>query len=466
MKMRALDLLLAPWAITPEMLQTMVEIYDRHAAGEGFDRKAIEAAIGKPLSNEPKPYEVVDGVAVVNIIGVLSKRMDLFSEISGGASTQRLQQELAQAVLDPDVRGIVLNVDSPGGAVDGTQSLADAVFQARDKKPIVALIDGVGASGAYWIASAASKVFIDSDTAVVGSIGVVMAHRDVSKAEEKRGVKTTEITAGKYKRIASNYAPLSDEGRQDLQDKVDATYAVFVDAVARNRATDAETVLKNMADGRTFIGQQAIKAGLVDRKSNLTALIEMLSKGMDPSAITRAIAPLEERMKVIVCGIECTTQDAVDAAIKTLTEKATADGKVIGIIEGKPAGIAEGKAVGLVEGATAERERIQAVEAQSLPGHETLIAALKQDGKTSGPEAAVAVLKAEREKQAKAGADLTADAPKPLPGSEATTGTVQEPKPEVVADKAKAHVAAQKKEGKVVSISEAVAHVRKEMGLK
>jgi ClpP class serine protease len=106
---------------------------------------------------------------------------------------------------------------------------------------------------------------------------------DYSKLEERVGIKTTEIAAGRYKRIASEHAPLTDEGRAYIQALLDEIYTVFVDAVARNRGTDAETVLKDMADGRLFIGRQAVSAGLVDGVSTLDALIADLVAGRKPS---------------------------------------------------------------------------------------------------------------------------------------------------------------------------------------
>lgn len=455
--MRVIDALHAPWAIRPETLRAMVDVYERHAKGDALDLKGIEAAIGKPLNNEPQPYEVIEGVAVLNVVGVLGKRFDMFTAICGGASTQRLQQELAAALEDPTVHSILLNVDSPGGTVDGTQALASDVRAAREKKPVVALIDGMGASAAYWIASAAQRVYITGDTTAVGSIGVVIAHKDVSKAEEMRGVKTTEITAGKFKRIASNFAPLSPEGRQSLQDLVDHIYSVFVESVAANLGVSVDAVLKDMADGRLFLGEQAISAGLVHGISTMTALIELLNTDRTAAltGVSGATAPQGEttmfKEKVIVCGVECTEQDAVDAAVKDALAKATADGK----------------ALGLTDGAKAERERITAIQALALPGHDKLITDAIANG-TPAADVAVSLVTAEKGKRAKVGADLITDAPNPVPETAAPDkpAAKDEPHPQVVSDKARAYVIEQGKAGKVISLTDAVAHVRREMGLK
>lgn len=263
--MKLHDIATAPWAITPEMFGEVQAIYSRHLRGEKIDLNALEAKIGAPLPGATRGYDVdQNGVAVIPIDGVLSKRMNLLSQISGGTSMALLASDIQQALDDPLVSTIILNIDSPGGTVDGTQQLANMIFEARGTKPIIALADGTMASAAYWIGSAADEVYAASQTTTVGSIGVVATHKDVSGAEASAGVKTTEIAAGKYKRIASQYEPLTQEGRQTIQDAVDYTYSIFVNDVARNRGTTADTVLENMADGRMFQGQQAVDAGLVD----------------------------------------------------------------------------------------------------------------------------------------------------------------------------------------------------------
>ena len=275
--MRVIDILTSPWAIVPAKLGEIQEIYSTHLRGDKIDIKAIEAQIGEPLNNQAeRDYALVNGWAEINIHGVIAKRMNLFTRISGGASTQLVGDQIVRALDDEEVRGIILNVDSPGGTVDGTAELAQLVAAARQQKPVVAWSDGMIASAAYWIASAAEQIVISGVTNEIGSIGVVANHVDYSAYEKKVGIITTEIYAGKYKRIASQYAPLSDEGRQTIQDQVDYLYSVFVDAVAANRGTTPENVLSNMADGRIFIGRQALDAGLVDGISTYDQLINDL----------------------------------------------------------------------------------------------------------------------------------------------------------------------------------------------
>ena len=379
--MKLLDVVTSPWAIQPEKLIEIQAIYATHLRGEKIDIGAVEKRIGRPLANEPQGYEVRDGVAILPVQGVIAKRMNLFSQISGGVSTELVARDLKAALADPAVEAIVLAIDSPGGTVDGTQALADLVAGARGTKPIVTWSDGCMCSAAYWIGAAADAVYIDSGTVQVGSIGVVASHVDVSQREAQMGVKTTEIVAGKYKRIASQYGPLTEEGRASMQEQVDYLYSLFVGAVAKSRGVSEEKVLQDMADGRVFIGAQAVAAGLVDGVSTLDGLIASLRNRAAVGASQRAVQQPQG---------EIMDRESILANAPELAEAFRA------------------------EGAAAERARILAVEAQALPGHDTLIAQLKADGKTTGPEAAAAVLAAERSKLAGMAQLLAADAPAPV----------------------------------------------------
>lgn len=380
--MKLIDVVTGPWAIQPDKLVEIQAIYATHLRGDKIDIDAVEKRLGRPLNNEPKGYQIIDGVAVIPVAGVLSKKANLFTQVSGMSSTEIIGRDIRQAAADSAVSGIVLSIDSPGGTVDGTQTLADIVAEARTEKPVVSIVDGAMCSAAYWIGSAAQEVLISSTTDQVGSIGVVFSHKDVSGAEAMQGVKTTEISAGKYKRVASQYAPLSEAGRASMQETADYLYSLFVGAVAKARGVSEETVLNDMADGRVFIGQQAIDAGLVDGVSTLDGAIA--------------------RVKQLAAG----------AAVKpTLTPKAEGETMDRESILASHPEIAEGFRA---EGATAERERILGVEAQAMPGHETLIASLKADGKTSPAEAAMQILAAEKTKLGAQATQLSSDAPAPV----------------------------------------------------
>jgi len=390
--MEMIDVLNAPWAISQDKYAQIRDLYIRHAHGERVDLAAVEAEMGRKLDNKYQALTVQDGVAVIPILGVIAKRANLFSQISGGTSSQLLQRDFATALNDPEVHSILLLVDSPGGEVQGTQEFCAQVFAARGKKPVTAVCEGMMASAAYWIGSAADEVFISSETALVGSIGVVASHTDVSKAEEKAGIKVTEIAAGKFKRIVSEHEPLSAEGRAELQDQVDTIYTIFVTDVARNRNASVDTVLSEMAEGKVFIGQRAIKAGLVDGVKTASQAVTDLKAARQQLLFPQRSASAANHDG----GSSMSTTAVLPADIEAMRKLA----------------FDEGHKAGVITGAETERKRIQAVEGQTLPGHEDLIAALKFDGKTTGEQAAVAVLAAEKKKLGGIAADLRTDAPR------------------------------------------------------
>jgi signal peptide peptidase SppA len=264
----ALEVLGRPWAIMPDVLRHIEHAADAYLRG---DVELPEARLVQAASGGGRGFDVVNNVAVLPVTGVLVKRPTILGFFFAEAVTESLAASFRAALADPQVNSVVLHIDSPGGMVDGVESLATLVHASRGRKPVVALIDGLGASAAYWLASAADRVFITGETTQVGSIGVVATHIDRSKADERRGVKVTEIVAGRFKRLASEHAPLSTEGRAMLQDMVDRIYTVFVEAVARQRGIAVEQAVAT--EGRVFIGKQAIEAGLVDGTATLDRLL-------------------------------------------------------------------------------------------------------------------------------------------------------------------------------------------------
>ena len=410
--MQLLDVLTAPWAIAPAKLHEIQAIYATHLRGDKIDLAAVEARIGRPLANVPAPYTVTDGVAVLQVGGVMAKRANMFMDISGGVSTQLATRDLLQASLDPAVHSIIQVFDTPGGTVDGTQAFANTIRQVGALKPVIALADGLMASAGVWAGTAASQVFIADSTTSVGSIGVVSQHVDLSGRDAKEGIKRTEIFAGKFKRIASDTGPLTEAGRQSIQDSVDYTYSLFVQAVATQRGVSVDQVLADMADGRMFIGEQAINAGLVDGIATLDQLIVKLNQDR-----TRGTSSTFGRMSGATLGRSAFVQPEppIFSQGNVMTPEQLA------------ASHPEAAASLRAEGASAERARIQGVEAQLIPGHEALVSTLKFDGKSSPGDAAMAVNAAERNVRAAHAAALASEAPNPLPVAPSATATTTAP---------------------------------------
>jgi len=263
----------AIWAIHLAKLDEINTFIEMRLNGKvSIDEEAEEALSGKNGNKADATYEIRDGVAVIPVYGTLMKRANIFTRFSGGTSYQLLRRDIEMALEDWAVRGIVLDVDSPGGTVDGVFELTDFLMESRGRKPIIAVADGNMASAAYLLSSAVDKIFVGQG-ANVGSIGVAATHYDLSERDKQAGIKRTEIFAGRYKRMGTDSEPLSQEAREYLQSRVDYYYTMLVEAVARNRGITSEEALL-MADGRIFIGRQAVDIGLADDIGTMIQAVE------------------------------------------------------------------------------------------------------------------------------------------------------------------------------------------------
>lgn len=254
-----------PWAITESALQTILEI----AARENESPQAVAAKLGRNLQNT---YSVMerDGVAIIPVTGPLFRYANLFTAISGASSYELIARDFTVALENPQIKGIILDIDSPGGEVNGVSELSNMVYAARGKKPVVAYASGDAASGAYWIASAADEIVV-SDTSALGSIGVVGMYRGKSGKQSE----DVEIVSSQspHKRLD----PQTDEGRARLQLRIDSMADVFISTIARNRDVAPEIVQTHYGGGDVMIGARAVEAGLADRVGSLEQLIQELS---------------------------------------------------------------------------------------------------------------------------------------------------------------------------------------------
>lgn len=262
-----------------------------------IERLAARLALGvKP--GQGRQASNADGVAIIPVHGVVEHRASIWSELFGGADTETIGRRLDAAMSDPSVRGIVLDVDSPGGTVPGVQELSDRIYEASHEKPIVAVANSLAASAAYWIASAAGRV-VATPGSEVGSIGVYSVHADYSKMLEDDGVKITITKAGKYKAEGNPYEPLSDDAAEYEQRQVDAIYRDFLSSVARGRGVSVATVRENYGQGRTLLATDAASAGLVDEIDTLSGVVARLGgskmrgvrrlRSMDAESLRRRI---------------------------------------------------------------------------------------------------------------------------------------------------------------------------------
>jgi signal peptide peptidase SppA len=260
-----------PMAIAPRALEAML------AAGH------VDLAAQTSKPKRARNYAVTDaGIAVVPVLGPLVARGDWLTELFGASVYGEVSDTIENALADPSVRGVVMEIDSPGGEVAGMFDLVDRLVSARRAagKPLWAVASDSATSAAYAIASAADRIYV-TRTGEVGSIGIVAAHVDQSGADAKAGLTWTFIHAGAHKLDGNPHQPLSSPAREAIQADVDALYGELVDVVARNRNLTPETV--RATDAAIYRGRAGISVGLADRMGTVeTALSDMTATFAPP----------------------------------------------------------------------------------------------------------------------------------------------------------------------------------------
>ncbi len=248
-----------PLLIAPQKLEVILGVL---APRLGLEVPA-PAAAAAPQPASRKSFEVTpDGIAIIPIEGTLVHKAYGLDAASGMRSYVDIQNEVEDAATDPAIKGILLDVDSPGGEVAGIFELADLIYAAGSAKPIFAVANSNAFSGAYLLASGAQRVYAGQSSGL-GSVGVIVTHLDVSANDEKLGFKYTILHAGARKADFNPHMPLTDEARAAIEAELFRTYGMLVKAVARNRGM-AESAIRETEAARYF-GDEAILAGLADR---------------------------------------------------------------------------------------------------------------------------------------------------------------------------------------------------------
>jgi len=253
-----------PWAILPDALH---ELATQMTAIDAAALRNIDAA-----TVMPRPA-TSGAVRVIPILGTIVPNAGPMLEAWVGVSgCNRITRELREAMADPSVERIVLNIDSPGGSVDGVLELASEVLASRGTKPITAVANSMMASAAYWIGCAADEIVV-TPSASVGSIGVIVVHEEVSGMLANMGVGVEMIRAGKFKGEGNPFQPLTDEARTAIQTQVDYFYDLFVTAVARGRNVNAAQVRNGFGEGRVVNSAEAVALGMADRVGSLEDVV-------------------------------------------------------------------------------------------------------------------------------------------------------------------------------------------------
>lgn len=291
--------------------------------------------VGSALGADGKTrvYRMEKGVGMIPIIGSLVNRGAWIGASSGLTSYEGIAAQLRAAAADPDVKSILLDIDSPGGEATGMFTLARLVGEVAKSKRVVAMVNDMCASAAYGIASQSSEVVV-SETSIVGSIGVVLTHLDRSGELAAKGIKPTLIYAGRHKVDGSPYSALTDAVKADLQAEVAKFYDAFVGLVAEGRGDRLSEVDARGTEARTFIGQDAVDRGLADRMAPLEAVLSSLQSESKPGARkNRPTAPMTRNASMTdettapQAGI---TKEAHEAALATARAEAKADGMKAG----------------------------------------------------------------------------------------------------------------------------------------
>ena len=262
------EFLTTPWALMPERLNALAAVVMRWSGipAEADNLIRIQAdRVIRETRRQSATAQSSGGIAVLPLYGVVTQRGNMVDDVSGpgSTSTQQFSASLRQLLADDTVGQILIDIDSPGGSVYGVAELADEIQSARAQKPVVAVANSLAASAAYWIGCSASEFYV-TPGGEVGSIGVWQAHQDYSKALDDAGVKTTLISAGKFKVEGNPYSPLDDEAQSFMQSRVDDYYAAFTKAVARGRGVPIAQVRDGMGQGRVLGADAALAQNMVD----------------------------------------------------------------------------------------------------------------------------------------------------------------------------------------------------------
>jgi len=273
-------------AVMPERLSDIVSIR-QNAAIENVN---IEDAMNRRAT---KFKDVKGKVVVVPIHGFISHKATIWSAMGFETSSETLAGWMDDLTSNSNVGAIVLDIDSPGGTVMGLSGVTDKIHGLRGKKPIIAVVNDLMASAAYFIGSAADEIVADPDS-MTGCIGTIAVHTDYSKMLEGAGIDVTIFKSAKYKDEGNPYKPLSDDAKEEYQSMVDSYSDIFVNAVARNRGVTASKVRSDFGQGRVLMADKAKLVGMVDRIATFNQVITDLLPKSDTKAKARSEVALLE----------------------------------------------------------------------------------------------------------------------------------------------------------------------------
>lgn len=304
-----------------------------------YDNKGLHEAINKYAGQiDYKTYDASyhGSVGIIHISGIISRHADILASFFGlgSAAIENIAKDFQSLLDNEEVKSIILDFDTPGGAITGVNELAEIIYNARGIKPIKAYVTGMACSAGYFLAAACDEVIID-DMGQVGSIGVM---RVVSKQNEKSVIFKSSQSPMK------NIEAESELGKAEYQAKVDYLASVFIDKVAKYRGITADEVINRGNKGGVLVGAVAVTAGLADRLGSMDALIDELNNKKIANKNQNKEKKMPENLK----------ENAEEKSVDIAQIKANA--------------------------VAAERKRVAELMAINVPGCETIIKAAIDDG--------------------------------------------------------------------------------------
>lgn len=279
-----------PWAMEQSRMTAYANFlaaryFGSAKAGDHRDEQGYDAA-GNPLAPQaaaPRNQSARQGgIAVIGVYGTIMQRSSQINICEGGTSTQAIGAALRECMADETVAQVLMDFDTPGGSVFGVDELAAEIRSAKGQKPIIGIANSLCASAGYWLMSQCTECYV-TPGGQVGSVGVWMAHEDWSKALEAAGVKTTLVSAGKYKVEGNPYGPLEGDALAFQQSSVDAYYGAFTKAISKGRGVPIDAVRVGMGQGRVLGADAALAEKMVDGVMPLAGVIRKMQSAMQPT---------------------------------------------------------------------------------------------------------------------------------------------------------------------------------------
>jgi signal peptide peptidase SppA len=268
-----------PWLMAEDSLAIVVKIINMRLSGQAYTDAEIRTRLEDVKKNNgdrknPR-IEIGGGVGILPLYGSIFPKANLMTELSGATSLETFAADLRELAANDDVKQIVMDIDSPGGASSMVPETGRIIKEVAAVKPVIGMSNVTAGSAALWLLSQCKEAYC-TESGKVGSLGVYFVHEDHSEQNAKLGVKTTYISAGDFKTAGNPDEPLSSDARQYIQESVDETYQEFLEVVASGRSKTVDYVKENFGQGRMLSAKKAANVGMIDGVMSMNDLLGSL----------------------------------------------------------------------------------------------------------------------------------------------------------------------------------------------